>query len=81
MEKVSVYKFVHISLLKKWCPIKTKKVINNQKKKNQSPKFIKKIKIKSRKKNKNKNKKHKRKQKRKRKKRIWALDEACPVNY
>ena len=34
MEKLSLYKFTYISLLKTWCPIETKKVTNNQKKLN-----------------------------------------------
>ena len=34
MEKLSLYKFTYISLLKTWCPIETKKVTNNQKKSN-----------------------------------------------
>ena len=75
MEKVSLYKFTHIPLLKNGTQLKQKKkVTNNQKKK--SPKFIKKIKImfknkshlNKKNKNKNKNKKKKETQKKAKKK-------------
>ena len=68
MEKVSLYKFTHIPLLKNGTQLKQKKkVTNNQKKK--SPKFIKKIKIMFKNKSHlNKKKKQKQKQKQKKKK-------------
>ena len=79
MEKVSLYKFTHIPLLKKWYPIKTQKVINNQKiknKKNQSPKFIKKKNHVHKKKITSKHQK-KKTQKKKEKK---NTRQACPIN-
>ena len=42
---MSLNKFTHIPLLKNDVQLKQKKVTNNQQKKEQSPKFIKKIKI------------------------------------
>ena len=45
MEKVSLYKFTHVPLLKNDAKLKQKSEKQPQKKKIQSPKFIKKIKL------------------------------------